>query len=118
MMKNLMEIEDEIEKFRNKNPLDEEPSEVIELVTNDYEIDGNETLGYINEKTPIFTAERWTDDKYYGCNLYANMDDNLTLLETYDDADEITGKELARNVQISIEDGFAAGATYFIVPSN
>jgi len=118
MIKNLMEIENEIEQFRNENPLDEIASEVIELAVYDYDINENEILGYINPKTPIFTAERWNDEKYYGCNLYADIDDNLTLLETYDDLDEINGKELANNVQISIEDGFAAGATYYIVPSN
>lgn len=96
--------------------------QVMQLVRTDYnddnEPDGVETICYINARTPLFCSEHWIGANYYGCNLYAVVDGKIVLLETYDDEDDITGKELASNVIQSIKDGFTAGATYYNVPSN
>lgn len=88
-------------------------TKVMQLV--DYE---KETLCFITPETPLFAASHRQGVKYLGCNLYALIDSKLTLLETYDDVDNITGKELCDNVIESIRKGFDAGATYYIMPAN
>lgn len=76
------------------------------------------TIAYITSDTPLMCHQRGTDLKFYGYNLNAVIDNELVLLETYDDDEDITGRELCENAITSIKDGFTAGATYFIIPSN
>ena len=88
-------------------------AQIMHLVDSD-----KETLCYITPETPLFATQHFEGIKYRGCNLYAVIGEEMTLIETYDDEDEITGKELAENVIQSIKDAFAWGVEYYEVPAN
>lgn len=77
-----------------------------------------ETIAMITHESPLFCAEHWISTKYYGCNLYTIIGETMVLLETYDDTDEITGRELGANVIENIKNAITAGASYYVIPSN
>jgi hypothetical protein len=88
-------------------------TQIITLI--DYE---EETLCHITPETPLYCAEHWIGAIYYGCNLYAVVDEKTILLETYDDTDGITGKELGERAIQTIRDGFKTGIRMLKVPAN
>ena len=81
----------------------------------DYE---GEPIACITPETPLFATQHFDGIKYRGWNLYAVVGEEMQLIETYDDTDEITGKQLADNVIESIKDGFAWGVEYYEIPAN
>lgn len=82
----------------------------------DYERD---PISYIDKNTILFIRPQYDGVKFYGYNVILINEYGLEILiETYDDSDDITGRELAENVIDSIRKGLECGATYYIVPEN